>query len=341
MSHTVHLQPSGRSFPADSATPLLDAALDAGLRMPFGCRNAVCRACEARLLSGRVRYPLGPPAALRSDEVAAGKVLLCQARAESDLSLEVEELAAAGPRTMPCRVLSKSWLAHDVLEVRLALREADSLDALAGQYIDLILRDGRRRAFSVANAANATREIELQLRVIPGGEFSSYAAEHLKERALLRLHGPLGAFYLRKDQDRPVILIAGGTGFAPIKAIIEDALASELAAPMHLYWGVRAQRDLYHAALAQSWVESLPAFRFTPVLSEPTPGEAWAGRTGFVHQAVLDDYADLSAHSVYMSGPPVMIESARDSFRAHALNVDYLYSDSFDYAYVTGHDSLA
>ena len=232
MSFSVDVRPGGGSFTVAAGTPLLDAALDAGLGLPFGCRNAICRACLARLVEGEVSYPLGPPAALSPGEIEAGKVLLCQARAQSDLVLEAEEIAADAPRTLPCRVTAKNWLGHDVLELRLALRDGDGFRGRPGQYVDLVLRDGRRRAFSVANVMSGAKELELQIRVIPGGEFSSYAAEHLKEKALLRVHGPLGAFFLRKDEARPVILVAGGTGFAPIKAMMEDAIATGFEADL-------------------------------------------------------------------------------------------------------------
>lgn len=341
MSFSVKLEPGGQAFDAAPEDALLDAALSAGLSMPFGCRNAICRACEAKLVAGEVRYPLGPPAALSAAEIEAGKVLLCQARATSDVIIEAEETRSDVPRTLPCRLTAKTWLSHDVLELRLALRDGDELRAEAGQYVDLVLRDGRRRAFSVANPPAGARELQLQIRVIPDGEFSSYAAEHLKEKALLRVHGPLGNFYLRRQAGRPVLLIAGGTGFAPIKAIIEDAMNGGFIQPMHLYWGVRAKRDLYQLELAERWAATYPGFRFTPVLSEPASDETWEGRTGFVHEAVLSDYEDLSGHAVYLSGPPVMVQAMRDGGLGQGLDPDFVFADTFDYAYVTGHDTVA
>ena len=205
--------------------------------------------------------------------------------------------------------------------------------------MDILLRDGRRRAFSLANAPREDDVLELQVRHVPGGAFSEYAFSHLKERALLRLRGPLGSFYLRKDTGRSLILMAGGTGFAPIKGIIEGALANGLEEEMYLYWGARARRDLYMDELVNTWVERHPKLHYRPVLSEPGPDDDWRGRTGFVHQAVADDFADLSAFAVYMSGPPVMVQAGREAFLARGLDPAHVHSDSFDYAYETGHDS--
>ncbi len=334
----MELRPSGRRFEVAVGQPVLDAALVAGVAMPFGCRNAICRACEATLLQGHVTYPSGLPPALSAAEVGAGQMLLCQARPDSDLIIEAQESLAGAPRTLPCRLSAKTWLSHDVVELRLKLREGDQIAALPGQYVDLVLRDGRRRAFSLANPVRAGGELELQVRVVPGGEFSSYAAKHLKERALLRVYGPLGAFYLRKAAERPLIFIAGGTGFAPVKAIIEDALMSGVEQPMHLYWGVRARRDLYMEERAMRWAAEHDRFQFTPVLSEPLPEDVWDGATGFVHRAVLGDYPDLSGHAIYISGPPVMVQAVRQEFPTQGLDPGQLFADSFDYAYVTGHD---
>ena len=351
MSYSVQLRAgrdgSVRNFSAEPDQAILDAGLAAELPLPYGCRNAVCRACVVTVAQGEVYYPLGSPPTLSSPEFAAGKALICQARARSDLVLDVDELLTSQPQTLPCRLVAKQWLNHDVLELRLVLRDGDHLNALAGQYVDLVLRDGRRRAFSVASApprgAGGAREFELQIRIVPEGEFSGYAAAHLKPRALLRVHGPLGSFYLRKDQDWPVILIAGGTGFAPIKAMVEDLIADhadgvDRPPSIHLYWGARAEPDLYLRELADSWCRKLPDFRFTPVLSEPSPG--WGGRTGLVHAAVLEDHSDLSGHSVYISGPPVMVQAVRNTFGAAGVDFERVHADSFDYAHVTGHDAI-
>lgn len=341
MPFNVQIVSSNHSFTVEGNESVLDAALRQGLALPYGCRNGACRSCKGKLLEGEIHYPEGTPKALTPLDGIQGWTLFCKAHPKSDLRIEVEEIVGAQNivvRMMPCRVLAKKQLAHDVVELRLQLAQAERLQFLAGQYVDIVLRDGRRRAFSLANPPHDDDHLELQIRHVPGGEFSGYVFENLKEKALLRLRGPLGSFYLRKKDQRPVILMAGGTGFSPIKSIIEDALHETYPHPLHLYWGVRSKRDLYMHDLARQWVEENESFHYTPVLSDPLPEENWDGRTGFVHQAVAEDFDDLSEHSVYMSGPPIMVNAGREAFAERGLDQKYMHSDSFDYAYETGHD---
>ena len=339
----LHLEPSGRVLEVEPEESVLEAALRQGVPLPYGCRNGACRSCRARLLEGVVHYPDGPPKALQPSDPRDGFVLLCAAHLRAGARIEVEEIGADRDivvRTLLCRLAEKEILAHDVVALRFRLQEGERLRFLAGQYVDIMLRDGRRRAFSLASPPNGESFYELQIRRVPGGEFSGYAFDHLKPRAILRLHGPLGSFYLRKAPPRPVVLMAGGTGFAPIKSIVEDALNTGYAMPMHLYWGARTQRDLYHDALARRWAGEHPHFHYTPVLSAPTAQCAWRGRTGLVHQAVLEDFPDLSGFGAYLSGPPAMVRAARPALAAQGLDPTCLHSDSFDYAFETGHDGL-
>ena len=339
----LHLEPSGRVLEVKSGESVLEAALRQGVALPYGCRNGACRSCRGRIVEGAVHYPDGPPKAQQPSDRDDGFVLLCAAHLRAGARIEVEEIDADRDivvRTLLCRLVEKEVLAHDVVALRLRLQEGERLRFLAGQYVDVVLRDGRRRAFSLANAPNGESHYELQIRHVPGGEFSAYAFDHLKPRAILRLHGPLGSFYLRKTPPRPAVLIAGGTGFAPIKSIIEDALNAGFAQPMHLYWGVRARRDLYHDTLARRWAREHENFHYTPVLSEPTAQCGWRGRTGFVHQAVLEDFPDLSGWGAYLSGPPPMVIAARRALVTQGLDPTCLHSDSFDYAFETGHDGL-
>lgn len=341
VSFRVHIEPSGNEFDASPGESVLEAALRQGIVLPYGCRNGACRSCKARVLEGEVRYPVGAPKALTALDTAQGDALLCSAHAASDLRIAAEELGGGRdmlPRTLPCRIASKRMLAHDVVGLELMLPAAERLQFFPGQYIDILLRDGRRRAFSLANAPRHDDRLELHVRVVPGGSFSEHVSDHLKERALLRIHGPLGSFYLRRDEDLPAILMAGGTGFAPLKGMVEGALAEGLERELHLYWGVRSRRDLYMDELARTWAGEHPLLTYVPVLSEPDAGDDWQGRTGFVHQAVLEDFADLSGHSLYMSGPPVMVTTGRGAFLARGLDSGRCHSDSFDYAFETGHD---
>lgn len=241
-------------------------------------------------------------------------------------------------RTLPCRLARKEQLAHDVMALYLKLPASERLRFRAGQYVDILLRDGRRRAFSLANPPHDDAYLELHVRHVAGGEFSEYVFTHLRERAILRIRGPLGAFYLRNGSDRPIIFLAGGTGIAPIKGMIEHALAHGFTREMHLYFGARAKRDLYLDDLARRWAAQSSHLHYVPVLSEPQPENHWKGRTGLAHEAVLADFADLVGYEVYTSGPPAMVYAAREAFLAHGLDPAHLFSDAFEHAHATGHD---
>lgn len=340
MNFSVHLHRSGRQFAASPTESVLDAAMRQGIVIPYGCRNGACGSCRGKVLEGQVEYPAGEPGGLDSVQRARGEALLCQAHAGSDLKLDVEELDAdqmAEVRTLPVRVMELEKLAHDVMRMGLKLPATERLQYLPGQYIEIIMRDGRRRAFSLANPPQADELLELHIRHVPGGAFSGHVFDGLKVRALMRIHGPLGSFFLR-EEPRPAVLVAGGTGFAPMQALIEGAIAAGDKRPLYLYWGVRGERDLYRDERARGWAERHEHIRYIPVLSDPESGD-WSGRVGFVHEAVLADFADLSGHEVYASGPPVMINAVRNGFVDVGLDLDHLYYDSFDYAFETGYDN--
>ncbi|MCB1874407.1 MAG: CDP-6-deoxy-delta-3,4-glucoseen reductase [Chromatiales bacterium] len=335
MSCKVHVDPSGHEFSVDTGESVLTAALRHGLIIPYGCRNGACGACKGNVLKGKVHYPSGKRSALSDEDEAAGLALFCQAEPLADLTIQVREIRTATEvetKRLPCRVVKMERLTHDVMRLYLKLPESERLQFLAGQYIEFLLKDGRRRAFSIANAPHDDDLIELHIRHVPGGSFTDHVFNELKEKSILRLEGPFGNFYLREDSDRPIVLMAGGTGFAPIKGIIEHAIALGLERPVDLYWGVRAKRDLYLGELAASWEQSLAHFRFIPVLSEPAREDDWTGRTGWVHDAVVADYPDLSGFDVYMGGPPPMVEAGKKTFVEAGLAEDHLYFDSFEFA---------
>jgi len=343
MSFRVSLRPSGHELEVERDESVLDAALREGIGIAYGCRNGSCNSCRARLLEGDVSYGSKLPNALTQAQADAGWTLLCQATPQTDLVIEAHEFSSATDatiRTLPCRVKSKTQTAHDVMILELALPEGERLAFVAGQYIDILLRNGRRRSFSLANAARNDGILSLHIRQVPDGEFSSYVFNHLKERALIRIRGPLGGFFLREPSLRTLIFLAGGTGFAPIKSIIESALQADSPQPIRLYWGVRAKRDLYMHELAQSWASSHPNLTYVPVLSEPQEGDDWTGRTGFVHQAVADDFSDMTDCEVYSSGPPVMVDAAWQTFADHGLLGEHHFSDAFEFAYETGADTI-
>jgi len=336
MQYTVRIQKTGREFKVASDETVLAAALRQGISLMHSCRSGNCGSCKATLRSGQVDYGVYEQKALSDAERRAGKVLLCQAVPQSDLLVDATEVIAAEGvtvKTLPCRVVGMQRLADDVMRLQLKLPERQELNYLPGQYLEFLLRDGKRRSFSMAAPPAAGEPLELHIRHVPGGFFTEQVFTTMREKDLLRFQGPLGTFFLRRDSTRPIILVAGGTGFAPIKAIVMDALASGINRPMHLYWGVRARRDLYMDALARAWAARHEHFRYTPVLSEPLPADGWIGRIGWVHEAVVDDYPDMSGFDVYASGPPPMIDAARDAFAAHGLPADCLYFDSFEFAH--------
>lgn len=335
MSYQVIIQSSGHSFSVEPSESVLDAALRQGIILPYGCRNGQCGSCMGEVLSGSVDYHDGLPDALDATAVVQNKALFCQARPNSDLTIKIREVDAARDievRTLPCRVNRLEHLAHDVMRIYLKIPETERMQFLAGQYIDVLLKDHAPRAFSIANAPHDDDYIELHIRIVSGGFFGAQVLNQMQEKAMLRIRGPLGTFFLREDSERPAILIGGGTGFAPLKGILEHAFYASVDKPLHLFWGVRAKRDLYLNELPEQWQQSHDNFRYTPVLSEPLAADGWQGETGFVTDSVVKHYPDLSAYDVYMSGPPVMVETGHRLFLKHGLDESRFFSDAFEYA---------
>ncbi len=337
MPFTVAVQPSGRRFEVGDDETVLSAALRSGVGLPYGCRNGACGSCKGRVAEGRVHHDPHQASALSADEEARGLALFCSARPDSDLVIEVREVRGIGEipiKKLPARVASLTRAAPDVAIVRLQLPAAERLQYLPGQYVEILLKDGRRRSYSMAGAPGVADQIELHIRHTPGGAFSDHVfgagATQMKERDILRFEGPLGSFFLRDDSTKPMVLVASGTGFAPIKAIVEHAVLKALDRPMTLYWGGRRPHDLYLDALAREWESVLPSFRYIPVVSDALADDGWDGRVGFVHRAVLDDFADLSGHQVYACGAPIVVESARRDFvHDRGLPEDEFFADSF------------
>ncbi|OOZ40398.1 CDP-6-deoxy-delta-3,4-glucoseen reductase [Solemya pervernicosa gill symbiont] len=335
MSFKVTVEPSGHEFTPGADEAILDAALNNGLAFPYGCRNGACGACKCKKLSGDYDYGENEPMAITPDEQADGIILTCQAIPRSDMVLEVKEITSNKEievKNVPCRVESLDKLSHDVIRMILKMPDADEMQFLPGQYIDILLEDGRRRAFSIANAPRNDSRIELHIRHVEGGDYTGYIFNEMKEKEIIRIEGPHGTFFLREDNERPIVLMGGGTGFAPLKGILEHCFDSSNSRPVHLFWGVRAKEDLYMNDVAEKWANEYAFLTFTSVLSEPKAEDNWEGKTGFVHEAVAETYPDLSGHDVYMSGPPAMIHAAKDTFVAKGLSLDNLFSDSFDFA---------
>lgn len=335
MSYRIHVLPSGRHFNADTNENLIDAALRQGLVLPYGCRNGSCGRCKGRLVAGQVAWLPHQESVLSPQERDVGIVLFCSVTPRSDLTIEAQEIRVTGDiptRKLRVKVDVLEWLAHDVVRLYLKLPAGQRLQYLAGQYLDILLPQGKRRSFSIANSPQSGDRIELHIRNLEGGAFSGQLLGGVQEKSLLQIEAPFGQFYLREDSPHPLILIAGGTGFAPIKAIIEQAFALGAKRSMVLYWGVRAVRDLYLPQLPEAWLRRHANFRYVPVLSQPEPGDAWSGRIGLVHQAVLADHKDFRAFDVYSAGPPPMVKATHDALIARGLPTSQFFSDPFEYA---------
>jgi len=332
---TVTIAESKRQFEVREGESVLNAALRQGVMLPYSCKNGTCGSCKGKLLSGQVHYPFHPPMALQDEEIEAGEALLCQAVPLEDLTIEAREIAAVRDiqvRMFPARVTEKTLLATNVIRLRLRLPAAQRLQFLAGQYVDALLAGGKRRAFSIASSPSNEDEIELHIRHVDGGDFTGWVFDDLEERAILRLEGPLGTFFVRHDRpERPMIMMGGGTGFAPLKSMIEDLLEHGECRPIHLYWGVRKPLELYLDDLPRKWAQEHPHIDYRCALSEPNGEDPDDCYIGLVHEAVLSDYPDLSGFDVYMSGPPAMIESARRAFEKAGLPEDRLFYDSFEF----------
>ncbi len=334
MTFEVEIENSKHHFSVAAGESILDASLHQGIGLPYGCRNGACGSCVATLVSGSVHYPGGEPEVLAGQD-ATNQIAVCQAHPQTDLLINVREVETAGDisvKRVPCRVEHHQRLSHDVMQIHLKLPATERLQFLAGQYIEFVLKDGRRRAFSIANAPHQDEYLELHIRHVPGGSFTGHVFDELKDRALLRMEGPLGTFYLREESPRPVLMMAGGTGFAPLKGMLEHAFYIGFDRPIHLFWGVRAKRDLYMDELPSQWQQQHPRFRYTPVLSEPRPEDHWQHATGLVHETLMAQYPDLSQFDIYMSGPPPMIEAATHAFANRGAEPAHMYSDAFEFA---------
>ena len=331
--HRVTLQPSGLQFDVEEGESVLTAALRQGYVLPYGCRNGACGSCKGRLIEGTVDYGVYQKKALSDDEKAQGKALFCQAKPLGPLTIEARTVGAAKyiqVKTLPCRIQKLERLADDVMVLQLKLPANERLQFLAGQYIEFLLKDGSRRSFSMGNAPHDDEFLQLHVRHVAGGQFTDHVFGKMKERDILRFEGPLGTFFLREDSSKPVILVASGTGFAPIKSILEHAFRKGIARPMTLYWGGRRPKDLYMNDLPVRWAQEHPHFKYVPVVSDALPEDHWSGRTGFVHCAVMQDFPDLSGHQVYACGVPVMVDSARKDFvQQCGLPELEFYADSF------------
>ncbi len=322
MSFTIRVANTDIAFACDAGTTILEAARLAGYEMPYSCRRGACASCRGLVRSGEVETPY--PGDLYT--------LFCQARPRSDLEIVPREIRRIDPNAksaIDAKVLRVIDAADDVRVVQLRFPPGVRVKFKAGQYLDVILADGARRSFSMANAPQQSGLAVLHVRVVPGGRFSGEVLPALAAGSTLRVELPAGDFWLRESA-KPAVFVASGTGFAPIKSILEDAFKRGVTRDMVLYWGARRMKDMYLAELPHKWAAGHPNFRFVPVLSEPNPADGWTGRTGFVHRAVMEDFATLAQNEVYACGVTPMVDAARHDFCAErGLPRDAFFCDAF------------
>jgi CDP-4-dehydro-6-deoxyglucose reductase, E3 len=329
----VTVQPSGRTFTVPQGEAILAAGISQGIGLPYGCKDGACGSCKCKLLTGAVVHGTHQDKALSQEEEAQGLILTCCATPQSDLVLEsrqVTELGSFPVKKMPTRVNTLEKKSADVMVLQLQMPANDTFNYRAGQYIEILLRDGARRSYSMANAPGRGPGVELHIRHMPGGKFTDHVFSAMKEKEILRVEGPYGSFFLREDSEKPIVLVASGTGFAPIKALLEHVQHQQIQRSITLYWGGRRPSDLYMDAWVQEQLKTMPNVRYIPVVSDALAQDEWTGRTGFVHRAVLKDFANLSGHQVYVCGAPIVVDSARIDFCTQGkLPPEEFFADSF------------
>ena len=333
MTYRVKIETSGHEFNVNKGESIIEASIREGIHLPYGCRNGKCGKCMAKVVQGEVEYTEEPKALSTADK-ATGMAILCQAQVKTDLVIESREAETGSDIPvvkLPCRLEALEKLNHDVMYLKLKLPETERMQFLAGQYIDFLLPDGKHRSFSIANAPHNDESIELHIRHIADGKFTTDVFANMQVKQMFRIEGPHGNFYIREKSTKPIIFMAGGTGFAPIKGMIEHALKIGMERPMHIYWGASAKEDLYMDDIAQKFTKLNPLIRYTPVLSHPSADDEWQGRTGWVHDAILEDISDLSGYEVYAAGPPAMVYAAEDAFKAAGLEKENYISDAFEF----------
>lgn len=325
MTFSVRVAETGITFPCEPREFVLDAAERAGYSMPSSCRKGACNTCEAELIEGEVEQRGRGRRTARD-----GMALMCRAQPRADLTIRprrFERIDIFRRKMITTKIFRRAAPAPDVTILTLRFPIGLRAPFKAGQYLQVVMEDGDRRNFSMANAARENDGAELHIRHVPDGKFPIETLSKLSAGDPLQVELPFGDFYLRTSA-RPVVLLASGTGFAPIRSIIATAIHAGNTRPMHLYWGARKPEDIYLAEMPARWADRLPWFSFTPVLSEPP--SSWTGRTGLVHNAVLEDYRGLSETEVYACGNPLMVTAAqRDFTEGHSLPDAQFFADAF------------
>lgn len=320
MNYDVKIQPGDLSYIASKEDTILDAALANKLFLEHSCKKGDCGLCTVTLLSGSVKSKQGCI-------TSQGEILACSSYPVSDLSIRANfypDLAEIQCVTLPCKIVSQIFLAPDILILTLRYPSTIKFDYLPGQYIDLIYK-GVRRSYSIANTQTDSAGIELHIRLIPNGEFSQLLRHESGIGQMVRIEGPKGTFFVRKSSS-PIIFLAGGTGFAPIKAMVELLLETKEDRNIYIYWCV-ANSESFYTSLPYSWAEKYNNIRYIPVVSGED--KEWNGRKGPVYQVIVNDFHELSKCHVYACGSPDMINNAKKMFISSGLDPLNFYADIF------------
>ena len=334
MTFTIHIEDSEASFGCEPHETLLDAALRQGIELPYACRKGVCGNCRGQVTQGQVANPKDSPQGSEASAMGADEHLFCHTRAASDLRIRPRSWQRVDPstrKTLDARVFRITQAASDVSILYLRFAPGVRAKFLPGQYLEILLANGQRRSYSMANAPHDNDGVVLHIRHVPGGHFSSQVLPTLSPGDRVQVELPFGDFWWREARDRPLIMVAGGTGYAPIQSILGHMVRRKIDRPITLYWGSRQPEGFYAQEALSKWQRTLPRLRYEPVVSDsPAPG--WSGRTGLVHEAVLADHSDLSGHDVYACGAPPMVQALRQACHAQGqLPQDAFFSDAFFY----------
>jgi naphthalene 1,2-dioxygenase ferredoxin reductase component len=327
VTYDVHLKSVSTTIQVDRDATILDSALAAGITYPNGCRMGRCGACKSRLVSGQVDLLKHTPFALTAQERAAGLILACRAQPRSDCSVAwLPSDAADHPvRELTATVRAVTQATHDIISISVAPESDSRFDFAAGQYAELTFDGCPPRPYSMANRPDAP-ELEFHIRKLPGGVVSNHAASMVREGDRLRLLGPFGRAHLRLGDSRPIIAIAGGSGLGPVTSIVETAVAEGFRQPIRVYFGARAERDIYAEERYAALVARHPNLEFEPILSaEP----ASKRRTGLVADAAAADIADFHGWKAYLAGPPAMVEAASGLLIARGVLAEDVHADAF------------
>jgi len=317
MAYKIEIQPADVHFNSDNI--ILTDALEQSVPLEYSCKTGECGSCSAEVLAGEVKNESG-------EIVHSGSILTCQSKALSDVTLKANyypELAYQKIQTLPCKVVNSQFVTDDILVLKLRFPPTASFDYLPGQYVNLNFK-GIKRSYSIANAKRIAGEIELHIRKLPNGQMSEALFSGIKENQLMRVEGPKGTFFIR-DNDKPLILLAGGTGIAPVKAMVEKLIENKDKRDIYIYWGMNNENSFY-LNVFEELAKEFSNIHYTPVLSSDVE---WCGRMGFVHQAVCDDFDSLHGYEVYACGSPVMINIAKKSFMNKKLPKEQFLSDAF------------